>query len=93
MKAEEEPSGSKAEELQKEVNPVVHVLHERIQHWCSYIREQDYHHRGQVIEQSRGHKLKKSTEPSRGFRRTASFNCRCHNRENGNAKKRGEEKN
>ena len=87
MKAEEEPRGSKAEELQKEVNPVVNVLHERIQHWCSYIREQDYHHRSQVIEQSRGHKLKKSTEPSRGFRRTASFNCRCHNRENGNAKK------
>lgn len=87
MKAEEEPSDSKAAEPQKEVNPVVNVLHERIQHWCSYIREQDYHHRGQVIEQSRGHKLRKSTEPSRGFRRTASFNCRCHNRENGNAKK------
>ena len=52
MNAEEEPSGSKAEELQKEVNPVVNVLHESIQHWCSYIREQDYHHRGQVIEQS-----------------------------------------
>ena len=30
--------------------------------------------------------MKKSTELSRGFRRTASFNCRCHNRENGNAK-------
>ena len=53
MKAEEEPSGSKAEELQKEVNPELNVsFHERIQHWCSYIREQDYHHRGQVIEQS-----------------------------------------
>lgn len=52
MKAEEEPSGSTAEELQNEVNTELNVLHEKIQDWCSYIREQDYHHRGQVIEQS-----------------------------------------
>ena len=30
--------------------------------------------------------MEKSTGPSRGFRHTTSFNCRCHNRENGNAK-------
>ena len=52
MKAEEEPSGSTAEELQEEVDPELNVLHERIQDWRSYIREQDYHHRGQVMEQS-----------------------------------------
>ena len=53
MKAEEEPSGSTAEDqLQNEVNTELNVLHEKIQDWCSYIREQDYHHRGRVIEQS-----------------------------------------
>ena len=52
MKAEEEPSGSTAEELQTRLTQNSYVLHEKIQDWCSYIREQDYHHRGQVIEQS-----------------------------------------
>lgn len=37
--------------------------------------------------------MKKSIEPSRGFRRTTSFNCRCLNRENGNAKKEERKKN